>query len=87
MTISLSENVVATEFEGGEGVLVDLDSKRYYQLNETAMLVWRCLEQGKMLPDIVNEMTAQYDVSAEHATASIERTFKHLIDNQLAHAD
>ena len=39
-----SEHVVFSEFDGGESVLVDLRTKRYYQLNETATLVWRCLE-------------------------------------------
>ena len=67
------EHIVSTEFEGGEGVLVDLNTKRYYQLNETAMLVWRCLEKGFAAPDIVREMTAAYAVTPEHAAGSIEK--------------
>jgi hypothetical protein len=67
------EHIVSTEFEDGEGVLVDLNSKHYYQLNETAMLVWRGLEDGQPLPDIINKMTTIYNVSAEQATASVEK--------------
>lgn len=77
------EHIVATEFDGGEGVLVDLNSKRYYQLNETAMFVWRCLEQGKSLPDIVAELTNTYDVNAEHATASVEKLLRNLQTHKL----
>jgi hypothetical protein len=67
------EHIVSTEFEDGEGVLVDLNSKHYYQLNETAMLVWRGLEDGQSLPEIIGKMTAAYDVTEEHAAASVEK--------------
>lgn len=67
------EHIVSTEFDGGEGVLVDLNSKRYYQLNETAMLVWLCLEKGRSFQEIVDEMTAVYEVSKEHAIQSVEK--------------
>jgi hypothetical protein len=49
-------HVVYTEFDGNEAVLVDLNTKRYYTLNETAMLVWRGLESGKSTSEIVQEM-------------------------------
>jgi hypothetical protein len=67
------DHVVSTEFEGGEGVLVDLNSKQYYQLNETAMLVWRCLENRQSLEAIVTEMTTIYDVPPEQAASKIEK--------------
>ena len=77
------EHVVATEFDGGEGVLVDLNSKRYYQLNETAMLVWRCLERGLSSAEIVGEMTARYDVSADHAAGSLSNVLRSLEAHKL----
>lgn len=67
------DHIVATEFDGGEGVLVDLNSKHYYQLNETAMFVWRCLEDGHPLSEILSKMTATYDVTPEQAAESVEK--------------
>ena len=66
-------HVVYTEFDGREAVLVDLNTKRYYTLNETAMLVWRGLESGKTTAEIAREICDRYDVTEEHASASIER--------------
>lgn len=66
-------HVVYTEFDGREAVLVDLNTKRYYTLNETAMLVWRGLEAGKTTTEIARDVCDRYDVTEEHATASIER--------------
>lgn len=67
------KHVVVTDFDGGEGILVDLNTKRYFQLNETAMMVWRGLEQGKTLNEIVAAFTSSYEVEADRATVSIQR--------------
>ena len=76
-------HVVYTEFDGHEAVLVDLNSKRYYTLNETAMLVWRGLESGKTMDEIANEICERYEVSAEHAAMSIERLVTSLAAHRL----
>jgi len=71
------KHVVVTDFDGGEGILVDLNTKKYYQLNETAMAVWKALEQGKSIGEIANDMTANYEVALDNATRSVER----ILDN------
>lgn len=88
MSASISipnEEVVFTDFDGTEGLLVDLNTKKYYQLNETAILVWKALEQKRTLGEIVNEMTAAYDVSLEHATQSVERVLQNMRLYKLVH--
>ena len=77
------EHIVFTEFDGGEGVLVDLNTKRYYQLNETAALVWRALERGRSLSEVVEELMAAYDVTREHAAESVERLLRSFQSNKL----
>lgn len=77
------DHIVATEFEGSEGVLVDLNAKRYYQLNETAMFIWRCLEKGLPVPEIISELTKTYEVTSEQAAASIERLLLELQAHKL----
>ena len=57
------EHVVFTEFDAGEGVLVDLNTKKYFRLNETALIVWRGLEKNRTPAEIVEEITARYDVT------------------------
>jgi 16S rRNA G527 N7-methylase RsmG len=67
------EHVVFTEFEGNEGVLVDLNSKRYFMLNETATLIWRAVERRLPRAEIVRQMTETYDVTPERAAASLDK--------------
>lgn len=77
MNLTPGKHVVATDFDGGEGILVDLNTKKYYQLNETAMIVWKGLEQGKSTRDIAAEITSNYEVALDQATLSVER----IVDN------
>ena len=71
------KHVVVTDFDGGEGILVDLNTKKYFQLNETAMVVWKGLEQGKTVGEIASDITSQYEVALDNATRSVER----ILDN------
>ena len=67
------KHVVVTDFDGGEGILVDLNTTRYYQLNESAMIVWKGLEQGKTIDQIVDDFTATYEVEPDRAAVSVQR--------------
>jgi coenzyme PQQ synthesis protein D (PqqD) len=71
------KHVVATDFDGGEGILVDLNTKKYYQLNETAMVVWKGLENGKTMGEIVADITSNYEVPSDKAALSVQR----IVDN------
>ena len=77
MNLTPGKHVVVTDFDGGEGILVDLNTKKYYQLNETAMVVWKGLEKGKSVSEIVADITATYEVAADKATLSVQR----IVDN------
>jgi len=77
MNLMPGKHVVATDFDGGEGILVDLNTKKYYQLNETAMIVWRGLEKGKTASEIAADITSNYEVALDKARRSVER----IVDN------
>lgn len=83
--IAPHDHVVFTEFEGGEGVLVDLNTKRYYQLNETAMLIWRALEKQRDSAQMIAEMTDAYDVTPEHAASSLDKLLQRFLAYKLVY--
>jgi 2-keto-3-deoxy-L-rhamnonate aldolase RhmA len=72
------EHVVFSEFDAGEGILVDLNTKKYFQLNETAIIVWRGLENNLPLEEIVAQITDAYEVSTEHANESVRKLIESL---------
>jgi len=81
------KQIVSTLFDDGDGVLVDLNTKRYYQLNESAMMVWTGLEKGYAIPEIVSEITFTFEVSPEHAVDSVERILRDFQANNLLSAE
>jgi hypothetical protein len=72
------KDVVYTDFQGTGGILVDLNTKQYYQLNETGSLIWRGLEKGNSIDDIVDELKATYEVSSDQARVSVEKLLQNL---------
>ena len=77
------EHVVFTDLDGFEGILVDLNTKKYYQLNETATLIWRGLEKRLPVSLIANEMVERYDVTRERATSSIATALRRFEEQKL----
>jgi len=83
MSLRIEKDVVYTDFQGTGGILVDLNTKQYYQLNETGSLIWRGLENGSSVQDIISEMQSLYEVSVEHAQTSVEKLLLSLESRKL----
>jgi len=66
--------VISTELEDSV-VVVNLNSKRYYILNDTAGFIWRRITEGEGESEIVERMFLEYDATKDHITASVERLF------------
>jgi glutathionylspermidine synthase len=77
------EHVIFSDLDEGEGVLVDLNAKRYYTLNETAIFVWRRLEKRLSAEEIVRELADHYDVTPERAAASVKHLLSELSQRNL----
>lgn len=84
--LSLPDHVVFTDLDEAGGVLVDLNTKQYYQLNETASVIWRGLANRTPIVEIAREMTTTYDVTLERAQASIEAAIRQFRACQLVQA-
>jgi len=65
-------HIVFTEFDDSEGILVDLNTKKYYQLNETAMLIWKGLERGLGTGEIVDQIVANYEITPNDALRNVD---------------
>ena len=74
------DHVVFTDLDGVEGVLVDLNTKQYFQLNATASLIWRGLARGASVEAIAQEMAAGYEVTLDHARRSVEAAIRRVRD-------
>lgn len=64
-------DVVVTELEGKEAVLLNLATKMYYTLNETGLRIWQMLSSGHTLGEISETLSGEFDVTPERAKDSV----------------
>ena len=61
-------HVVTTELEDG-AILLNLNTKYYYNLNETGLSIWQALDASGDSETIASKLTDKYDIDRNHASA------------------
>ncbi len=62
--------VACTELDDG-AVLLDLDTKYYYNLNETGLRIWQIMEESQDFTEIADKLSNEYEVDIEKAKSSV----------------
>jgi hypothetical protein len=75
--------VVDTKLDDGEVVLLNLESKMYYSLNQTGERIWRGLKDKLSLSEISRNLQEEFDVDAEQADSSVLALVKELCEQKL----
>ena len=71
-TYQKNPSVVCTELDAG-AVLLNLDTKYYYNLNESGLRIWQIMDEFQNPVEIVEKLANEYEVDVERAKASIVR--------------
>ncbi len=75
--------VVITELEGKEAVLLHLGTKAYFTLNETGLYIWQMLSEELTAREICEKLPEKFDVSPEKAEESVRNLIGDLINEKL----
>lgn len=70
-------SVVCTELDDG-GILLDLDTKYYYTLNQTGLRLWQIMDEKKSSSEIARQITNEYEVEEKNALESVLKLIKKL---------
>ena len=73
-------DAVLTAHLQGEAVLLDMNSRRYFQLNRTAADLWRQMERGADHGALLDHLCGEYDVAPEEATRQLTRILGELAE-------
>ena len=82
----VAADVVAADFEGTESVVLNLATKKYYTLNETATAIWAGIEERREAGALIELLTAQFEVSRDRAASSVFTTLSRLQAQDLVRA-
>jgi hypothetical protein len=75
--------VVDTELESGEIVLLHLDSTTYFSLNLTGAKIWLGVKQGLTLQEISQRLQATFEVEPTRADQSVLSLVDELLQQQI----
>lgn len=77
--------VLFTELDDGTGVLLHLDTKFYYTLNPTAVVVWKAIgeDPAGSVAAVAQRLTARFKVEADIAERDIEGILREMLADGL----
>jgi len=75
--------VVDTQLDDGEVVLLHLESKAYFSLNLTGERIWQGVKQGLGLREISQRLQAEFDVDQARADSSVVELINELAEQKL----
>ena len=70
-----------------EGIVLHLDSRRYFSVNETGLLILDTLRRPQSAEQLVGVLLERYQVTAEHARDCVVRVLTSCEDSQLVVQD
>jgi coenzyme PQQ biosynthesis protein PqqD len=81
-TLHRRPRVVAQQ-ASGKHVLLDIDSGRYYALDEVGGRVWQLCDGTRSVRQIVEVMCDEYDAAADEVEADVEAFVNELVGESL----
>jgi hypothetical protein len=76
------QEVIAAHLEG-EAVLLNLSTRSYFRLNDTASAVWRGVERGMDRAGLLEELCSIFDVERDLASPELDRLLADLLTRGL----
>jgi hypothetical protein len=74
--------VVCSELDEG-AILLDLNTKYYYNLNETALKIWKSMDASSIISEIAEMIAEEYEVDEGPAEESVRRIMTELYNEGL----
>lgn len=66
-------HVTCTSLDESEAILLDLETKYFYTLNQTGLFIWDLLQKGGSLIDIAGSLEAAYAIDRQEALDRVRR--------------
>ena len=84
--VVISKQVMSQEVRG-ETVLLDLSGEIYFGLDAIGTHVWRLLREGRTLEQLLNEMSAEFDVGRDQLEIDVTEFLEKLMSAGLINAE
>ncbi len=79
ITYSIPEDIIVTDLDNNEAILLDMRNKRYYSLNETGLVIFKGIEANLSQDKIIETIMTVYEVDKEKADSSVNGIIQKLL--------
>jgi hypothetical protein len=83
----LKEDVVSTELDDSEAVILNLKSRHYYTLNETGSVIWAAMKDSKSVEQIADDLVASFEIDHAGAVTHVRAFLEDLARDGLVDLD
>lgn len=84
--VTLSPEVLFRELDG-EAVMLDLETERYYGLDEVGTRIWQLFAENGETEAVIAQMLAEYEVDEERLREDLAVLLGELAEAGLIHVD
>ncbi len=78
-TYKIPEDIIVTELDNNEAILLDMRNKRYYSLNETGLAIFKSIESNLNQDKIIEKIMSAYEVDQDKANSSVNNIIERLL--------
>ena len=78
-----SPNVVFTQLSESESIILDIETKQFYELNETGSRIWCLMKDGMSPEEISMEIEKEYDIEQGQAIIHVMDLLEELRQEKL----
>jgi len=78
----LNQELLSSEIDG-ETIMMSIDNGKYYGLNTVASRIWEILKEEPLFSEIIDLLTAEYDIEKAQCESETKEFLNNLIENKL----
>ncbi|MCF6318203.1 MAG: PqqD family protein [Proteobacteria bacterium] len=79
----MNKNILQTPVEKGNILLLEPEAGLYFEMNETAVLIYQCINEGLNQNEMVAEIVKQYDVTESVASSDLKLHLEQLLSQKI----
>ncbi len=78
-TYKIPDDIIVTELDNNEAILLDMRNKRYYSLNETGLAIFKGIESNLTRDMIIEKIMSVYEIDQDKASSSVSIILQRLL--------
>tara|TARA_B100002019_G_C21220924_1_gene574700 strand:+ start:345 stop:629 length:285 start_codon:yes stop_codon:yes gene_type:complete len=58
---------------GSKSIILNIENGQYYELNSTSTLIWKLINEGNTIADLINTISNEYNIEVEVIDESVNK--------------